>query len=390
MIKTNIENTTLTIGLSGHIDSANAPAIETEITEALDTNAHESLVLDLESLDYISSAGLRVLLRVRKRETNFKIINVKSDVYEVFEMTGFTEMMDIEKGYRYLSIEGCERIAEGSNGIVYRLDPDTIIKVYKNPDSLNDIKRERELARKALILGIPTAIPYDVVKVDGSYGSVFELLNAKSFSKLIQTDPEHIDDYIKMFVDTLKKLHSTKVDPDDMPSMKEIAIKWASFLKGYIPDEEESKLISLINAVPETYTMIHGDYHTRNLTMQNGEILLIDMDTLAYGHPVFEFASTFLAFVGFGELDPEVTSKFMQLDYETTKYIWSKCFEYYFDSTDEAYLSSLKDKASLIGYTRLLRRTLRREADTEHGKAQIAYCKKRISELLKTIDDLSF
>ena len=81
--------------------------------------------------------------------------------------------------------EGCEVIGEGANGIVYRTDPDTIVKVYKNHDALEEIHNERELARKAFVLGIPTAIPYDVVRVGEGYGSVFELLNAKSFAKII-------------------------------------------------------------------------------------------------------------------------------------------------------------------------------------------------------------
>ena len=124
-----------------------------------------------------------MLLRLKKAHNGFKIINCKPEVYDIFDMTGFVEMMEISKAYRELSIDGCEVIGEGANGIVYRTDPDTIVKVYKNHDALEEIHNERELARKAFVMGIPTAIPYDVVKVGDYYGSVFELLNAKSFRK---------------------------------------------------------------------------------------------------------------------------------------------------------------------------------------------------------------
>ena len=120
--------------------------------------------MDSENLEYISSAGLRVILRLKKAEPSLKVINVSADVYEIFDITGFTEIITIEKAYRKLSVEGCEAIGKGANGTVYRLDPDTIIKVYHNADALADIHRERELARRAFVLGIPTAIPYDVVK----------------------------------------------------------------------------------------------------------------------------------------------------------------------------------------------------------------------------------
>src|SRR5574344_746926 len=126
-------------------------------------------------------------------------------------MTRFSELIHVEKAYRVISIEGCEIIGQGANGKVYRLDPDTIIKVYLNPDSLPDIHRERELARRAFVLGIPTAIPYDVVKVGDGYGSVFELLNAKSFAKLIKAEPENLHKYVEMYIDLMKKIHSTTV-----------------------------------------------------------------------------------------------------------------------------------------------------------------------------------
>ena len=157
------------IALSGRVDSANSAAMEAALSEILKAHPDEIPVINAEGLEYISSAGLRVLLRLRKQLQDLRITEVSPEVYEIFDMTGFTEMMTIEKAYRRLSVEGCEIIGEGANGKVYRLDPETIIKVYKSNDALFAIKRERELARKAFVLGIPTAIPYDVVRVGDQY-----------------------------------------------------------------------------------------------------------------------------------------------------------------------------------------------------------------------------
>ena len=160
MIRGMYENDCLKIAMAGHIDSSNAQDAEDEIKKLCEEYPTNNIVLDAEELKYISSAGLRVILRIRKKAPDLKIINVVPEVYEVLDMTGFTEMITVEKAYRRLSVDGCEVIGQGANGKVYRLDPDTIIKVYYNPDSLPDIHRERELARKAFVLGIPTAIPY--------------------------------------------------------------------------------------------------------------------------------------------------------------------------------------------------------------------------------------
>ena len=164
-----MEGEKLILQPEGRIDTNTSPAVEAEIDSLRAANPHSEAVLDLENVEYLSSAGLRVVLRLRKNEPTLEVINVASEVYEVFDMTGFTEMMPISKAYRRISVDGCEVIGQGANGKVYRISEDIIVKVYMNPDSLPDIHRERELARKAFVLGIPTAISYDVVKVGEGY-----------------------------------------------------------------------------------------------------------------------------------------------------------------------------------------------------------------------------
>ncbi len=382
---------TLTIFLAGRIDSSNAETVENEICAICQTNIAQALVLDAEELQYISSAGLRVILRQRKANATLKIVNASAEVYDIFDMTGFTEMIPIEKAYRRLSVEGCEVIGQGANGKVYRLDPDTIIKVYLNPDSLPDIHRERELARKAFIMGIPTAIPYDVVKVGEGYGSVFELLSAKSFAKLLIADPGNLDMCVKLSVELLKKIHGTELKKGDMPDMKTVALGWADFLADYLPTEQYEKLHSLIAAVPDDNHMLHGDYHIKNVMLQNGETLLIDMDTLCMGHPVFEFASIFLAYAGFGEVDHEVTMQFLGIPYELSVEFWKKTLRLYFETDDDAKCQAIADKARVVGYARLMRRTIRRNGlNTPEGQAIIANCRTQLAQLLPRVDTLCF
>lgn len=385
------EGGVLRLALHGRIDSASAPEAEKQIEEVRAANAAKSVVVDAEDLEYISSAGLRVLLRLKKNIPDMKIVNVSSDVYEVFEMTGFTEMIDIEKAYRKISVEGCEIIGRGANGEVYRLDPDTIIKVYLNPDSLPDIQRERELARKAFVLGIPTAIPYDVVKVGNGYGSVFELLNAKSLTKILASDPSKFDEVLHAYVDLLKKIHATEAKAGDMPDMKKTVVGWVDFLKDYLAPAKWEKLSALVRAVPENTHVIHGDYHTKNVMIQNGEVLLIDMDTLSLGDPVFEFASMFNAFCGFSALDHSVAQNFIGLPYETTTRLWEETLPLYFGTKDPAFLQGVKDRAALLGYTRLMRRLIRRKGlDDEEGRKTIAFYREQIETLVDGIDRLSF
>ena len=348
------------------------------------------MVLDAQHLRYISSSGLRILLRLMKSGKTLKMVNVSPEVYDILEVTGFSEMMTVEKAFREVSVEGCEIIGQGSNGIVYRLDPDTIVKVYRNADALDEMQREREISRKAFVLGIPTAIPYDVVRVGDKFGTVFELLNARSITKLILAEPEKLDEFVAVFVDTLKLIHGTEVQPGQLPDMKSVALDWADFLKGHLPDDQQKKLYDLIAAVPDHGYMLHGDYHSNNVMVQNGEPLMIDMDTLCVGHPVFELASTFNAYVGFGEVDPDVIQRFIKLDGETARAVWNKTLRLYLNTDDQDRIDRVAEKAMVLGYTRLLRRTIRREADTEHGKTCIAHYKQRLAQLLERVDTLVF
>ena len=375
----------MTIFLKGRIDSSNAAQTEANILEEIKDNTDE-LIVDAAELDYISSAGLRVILRLKKSIPDTKIINCNSEVYEIFDMTGFTEMMNISKAYRKLSVDGCEVIGEGANGIVYRTDPDTIVKVYKNPDSLDEIHNERELARKAFVMGIPTAIPYDVVQVGDLYGSVFELLNAKSFSKLL-AEGEDVDELAKQSVEILKTIHSTTLKEGELPSKKQESVRWAEYVKPYLPAEIGEKLLKLFNEVPETNNMLHGDYHIKNIMRQGNENLLIDMDTLSVGHPVYELSQMYLAYLGFSETDPDDVKRFLGIDRETSLKFFNSSLKYYFEGKDDEFIKQAVNKARIIGYTRLLRRTIKRAPEK---KDIIDNCIKQLRELVSVTETLAF
>ena len=384
-----IDKDILYIALEGRIDASNASQAEEKIFTIKNDNPGKHTVLDADNLEYISSAGLRVILRLRKEEPKLAIINVDPDVYEVFDMTGFTDMVTVEKAYQRMSVEGCEFIAKGANGAVYRYDAETILKTYFAKDALPEIKQERENARRAFVLGINTAIPYGIVRIGDGYGTVTELLNAVSVTKLIRNNPDDLSEAVKYYIDMLKSIHATEVEDGEVPDMKEIALDWARFVSAHIPEEQGKKLISLIEAVPKQNTLMHGDYHTNNIMVQNGEPLLIDMDTLCMGHPVFELGSMFNAFVGYSELDHQNMMDFFGYSFETAGKFLNMSLKMYLGTEDEAVCQSVLEKAMIIGYTRMLRRAVRRPNEAD-SPAKIARCKEMLAELLGRVDSLVF
>ena len=389
-VKVEVTDDKIKVWLSGHIDSTNAEAIKEELFGKIG-DAQGPVTVDASDLEYISSAGLRILLQLRKRHADLHITDVSPEIYEIFDVTGFTQMMDVTRAYRKVSIEGCEVIGKGANGTIYRIDKDNVVKVYNNADALDDIRHEREVAKLALILGIPTAISYDIVKVGDSYGSVFELLNARSFSKILATEPERIDWCVKEYVELLHKIHDTVVPAGKLPDMKKTALNWAEFMKDHLPEETGSKLVRLVEEIPYSDHMIHGDYHTKNVELTNDEVLLIDMDTLAVGDPVFEFASIYNALIGFYELDHDGVVEFQGFSYDTSVTFWNKVMAAYAGTDDAAVIESMSDKARVIGYTRLIRRSIRRGGlNNEKGKKEIDHWTKELIDLVSRIDALSY
>ena len=392
MVQGREENGKLVIVLSGKINSSNATAVENELRELCREHPCDSVELDCDRLEYCTSAGLRVILRLKQNVDDTVLTNVNADLYNIFEMTGFTEMMEVHKAYRVISVEDCEVIGQGANGKVYRIDPDTIVKVYLNPDALPEIHRGRELARLAFVAGVPTAIPYDVVRIEGGgYGSVFELLNAASCARLLIRGEKTPDEVAEISVRLLKLIHSKQVRSGILPDMKAVALDWACFLKDYLPAEQFEKLYSLIDAVPEDAHLMHGDYHIKNVMLQNGESLLIDMDTLCHGHPIFELASMYNAYVGFGLVDPEVVTAFLGIPAETCAAFWRRSLKLYLDTADEERLNEVEAKAKIIGLTRLMRREIRRGGlSREDGRKLIEACRSALAELLPETDSLVF
>ena len=392
MVQGREEKGSLIISLSGQIDSSNAPQVEKEIRELWRNHRCSTIELDCDRLKYVSSAGLRVILRLIQDTEHTRLINVHTELYEIMDLTGFTELAEVKKAYRTISVEGCEVIGEGAYGKVYRIDPDTIVKVYPNPDALQDIHRGRELSRLAFVEGVPTAIPYDVVRIEGGgHGSVFELLNAVSYAGLIIKGEKTPDEVAELSINLLKRIHSKEVHSEILPPMKNLTMDRAAALKGFLAPEEYEKLIGLIAAVPEDAHLVHGDYHLKNIMMQNGESLLIDMDTLGYGHPVFELEAMYNAYVGYGLADPGIISDFLGISAETAHAFWRRSLELYLGTRDAAAVNAVEEKVKVISLMRIMRHEIRRDGlNRENGRRLIGLCRAGLAELLPRVATLTF
>ena len=370
-----------TYQLPSSLSFDNYAEVEADIFKQIEGHGYDEIVLDAQGMKYISSAGLRVVLNLKKKFENVSVINTSVAVYDIFEMTGFTNIVTVEKALRQVSVEGCKIIGKGAHGTVYSTAPDTIVKVYEPGTSMVDINRERELSKKAFVLGLPTAIALDTVKVGDQYGTVFELLNAASCVNYVKESQKNLDDFCDKAVATLKKIHSTVCNDKSLPDMKASHLKYVDNIRIFLSDEEYAKLRKFIEDIPDAKTLIHGDFHLKNQLLVGDQLMLIDMDTLCTGNPIFEIASVCNSYFEFGEIRREAIEDFLGISLETANYLWKNISRKYYSDLNDKQYQHVIDKARLVGCIRALHYLKKRNMPEEDKKK----CLEHIRELLKKI-----
>ncbi len=388
MIGTKREGDCLVIVLTGRIDSSNAGETGKEIRLAIQEARGTKWLLDAGSLDYISSAGLRVLLALKKEtKDEITIRNVTPLVYDTLSVTGFTSLFDVQKQLRSVSIEGCPEIGRGAIGTVYRLDEDTIVKVYNIPECLPMIENEQKRAKQAFVRGIPTAISYDIVRVGDRFGSVFEMVKAENCNDLIVRNPSRMDEVIRLYVSLLKTVHDVEMLPGELPDAREIYAGYLDDIAGCLPDELISRIRKLLLDMPEDLHAVHGDIQMKNVMLSAEEPLLIDMETLCVGNPIFDFAGLWMAYCAFTEDEPTNSEEFLGINKETSDEIYRKTLLMYLE--DEKKLPQAEDRIQVLGAVRFLYvLAVLGLGKPELKEIRIRHTRERLERLLERVDRL--
>ena len=351
----NVENNDLVISIVGNIRTNNAKAMREEVLSIVEAHPDKKVVFDAAKLHYISSSGLRVLLEVQKMKEPEKVTvkNVVRGVYSIFEMTGFTKILNIRKKIRRIRMDGFDMIGQGQSSTVYRIDDDIIVKMYKKGVPLEKIYQEIDYSKKAFLAGIPTAISFDLVECNGAYGAIFEMVDhADTVGHTLTARPDEFDSIMEKFVATYKAIHHTNIqEMGGFASIKDTWNKWADGMgaNGSFTAEETAMLKKMIAAVPERSTMVHCDYHAGNVMFQHDEIVVIDMADIGYGHPIFDLAGG--AFHARYSYFPKRQKVHGMCEADMLRF-WDTLLRMYFNVTDDSQFQEIKEMCSAFGLLR--------------------------------------
>ena len=345
------------ISFDGRLNTATATEANAKINRELNNiDTIESVTCDASRLEYISSSGLRILLTLARRYKNFRVTGALPQVYEVLETTGFTKIMTVERALRRMVIEGCQLIGIGGVGKVYRLDGDTIIKVFREGTTMEEVRREITMSKEAFVLGMPTAISFDIVKVAPSsenqaecFGLVYELLEAQTLSSYVKQHPEQLDECARKYADLLHGLHQIEVSPKGkIPSAIERERQQVEHIRRYFPQESIDMLLHIADSIPAGNRLLHMDLQTKNAMMQDDELMLIDMGEVGYGHPMLDLGHIYSAMVSLvGDYD-----NIIGMPREMGMRLWDKAIEYYFSGLPADVIAERKTQIEVVSCIR--------------------------------------
>lgn len=268
----------LTIAIKGQVNSSKAEMLQGEMNAAIEEHRSEikELVLDAEEMSFISSLGLRCILQLKKDWPEVSVLNCSAEVYNVFKMTGFTRFITVTKSLPRFSSEILEPV-EGLES-VYLLSDETMVKVFPKGTELSAVEREVQLSREVFIWGVPTAMTFEVVRVDDCYGLVFESVEKKAIDAAILGD-------------LMKNFHQHIIEPDEqILSAIEVEKQKVRDKAEEYGDERVSKMLQVLNTIPDGSALVHGNFSMQKVAFsERGERpVVIDMSNIQFGNPVLD------------------------------------------------------------------------------------------------------
>lgn len=206
----------------------------------------------------------------------------------------------IKYNAQIINIDEYEHAGEGANGESYnhKQDQNLMVKLYNASADIDAVYNEVDIARKVFDAGIPSPEPgCFITNGQGRYGIKFRrLVNKVSYARTIgqaEGNMAEVERLSREFARMCKKLHSTEVDTNLFPSVKEQYLRYLA--EDTLYNNKEKQIIEdIIRRTPDTTTATHGDLQFGNGLICDGASYFIDLGDFAYGHPYFDLGMTII------------------------------------------------------------------------------------------------
>lgn len=364
VIRTDEHGTVFSV--TGIIDSGFGEDLGRKLEQSLSHFHSENIELDCSGVEMITEAGIKKMTEFTDSCKTVRLMSVNPEICSLLKFAGIPKNVTVEGEGRQVSLAGCDLMGKGANGEVYRLNPEQILKVYRDGTCIDDIIKERMHTKKAFRAGVPSPISYEIVEVEGGrLGLITELIRSISLAKLIGKDPENIEKYIDGYVRTVRTVHGIDAEKEvDYPliSALETFRGYIGYLEKHLSPETLRELNEFADSVGDGTALLHGDIQPNNVRItDDGRILLIDMDTLTKGSELFDLGYLCRTIVLFWLVRSQ--KDFLHFDEESGKRIWRLFLNGYYHDLTEKEIRTKERQCRIIGFTSLLRKTIKSRAD---------------------------
>ena len=135
---------------------------------------------------------------------------------------------------------------------------------------------------------------------------------------------------------------------------KTIFLEYLQDLENVIPQDLSRWLSKLINEIPDDLHVVHGDLQMRNVMLSDDEPMLIDMETMCTGQPIFDLQALYVTYKEFAEDEPNNPMNFLGISAETCDYIWKRVMELYYGTEDWDTLRHTEDRIRVLAAVRFI------------------------------------
>lgn len=195
-----------------------------------------------------------------------------------------------------ISLYGLEEIGRGTMSTIYKIDEDRVVKIYGADTTLEEIEYNKKLSDELVAGGVPVVNSYEIVRAGDRYGIVMELLGPDTVAKAVRKDPASEEAYGRKMAELLKKMHRTELPTGDLPDFRSRLSGWIGIMlrDHHMTERTARSMRQLVDALPDTERVIHLDLHEGNIMLRGDELVLIDIDEMCTGHPVFDIATLYI------------------------------------------------------------------------------------------------
>lgn len=260
----------------------------------------------------------------------------------------------MEKEYRFVSLENCEKIDEGKRSEIFALDEEKVVKVFHDDFTPEMVENCYQKALEYMRLGLPVQKAYELVKTEKGYGIVYDYIRGGSLGKYLHAHPDRIEPVAKSFAALFRQIHQNEVEPDGaFPDCKKSFKDNLDTLSAYFSKYDIKSMKQIIDALPDGRCLLHSDWHAQNVMLADGEeLVIIDTDDSTYGHPFLDMGG-FRLMIDTVDSHPENAMIIHGMEPEEVKRMWAAFLPAYFQTADKDYLDKLQQACFYFGQLRM-------------------------------------